>query len=153
MPQTRFFDTLDSDKQNAQKAEEWLRDIEVICHKLLNEGESKGTTLPIKVAIIDTGVDAKHPELSGKIGRDKPFRDIAEFRDGKGITNHTFPRGEDEAPHGTHVAALLNRIAPLALIYIARVGFGSGELEPDYVAAVCMSLAIFMDQKSDHFRQ
>jgi hypothetical protein len=141
-----FFDTSDGDRQNARRAEEWLRSIEATCHKLLNEGESKANTLPIKIAVIDTGIDSTHPDLHGKIGRGKTFKDIAEFRDGVGIPKLTFPRGEDEAPHGTHIAALLNRIAPLASIYIARVDFGSGELEPEYVAAVCIGLAILIDQ-------
>jgi hypothetical protein len=138
-----FFDTRDGNKSEAVEAEKWLKSLERCCHTLLNDGENrlnremKAATLPLKIAILDTGIDSKHPHFLKKIGAKRAFRGIAEFRDGGDSPTHTFPDGEDELPHGTHVAALLNRVAPTAWIYTARVGFGSDEMKPDCVAAVC----------------
>jgi hypothetical protein len=135
-----FFDTQDGDKGEAGKAEEWLESLERYCHTLLDKGEQRLTTgtKPLKIAILDTGIDSKHEHFRGKIGKSKTFRAISEFRVGSDQPAHTLPYGEDELPHGTHVAALLNRIAPTAWIYIARVGFGKDKMEPDCVAAVCI---------------
>jgi len=135
-----FFDTQDGDKGEAGKAEEWLKDLERRCHKLLNEGEQRlngDETIPLKIAILDTGIDSKHEHFRGKIGKNKPFRAIQEFCGGGIHPTNTFPHGKDELPHGTHVAALLNRVAPTAWIYIARVGFGLDAIKTDDVSAVC----------------
>lgn len=53
---------------------------------------------PIKVAVLDTGVDAKHPELTGKIGQ------WAEF-DVNGVRISSQPH--DSEKHGTHVCGTI----------------------------------------------
>lgn len=131
-----FFDTQDGSEGGAPEAEEWLSGIEKACHTLLNDGEKKARTKPIKIAVLDTGIDSKHPDIHGRIGKNKAFRDIVEFRDGSMNMQQTFPNGEDEVPHGTHVTALLHRVAPLAWIYAARVGFAPGEMSAASVATV-----------------
>jgi subtilisin family serine protease len=69
------------------------------------------------VAIIDTGVDATHPELDTRIV------DTADFDDTPGHG----PATVDEVGHGTHVASLACATADNA-IGIAGAGFGCGLL-------------------------
>ncbi|WP_051560081.1 S8 family peptidase [Marinobacterium jannaschii] len=45
----------------------------------------------VKVAVIDTGIDAQHPELAGRVGKQRDFTD----------------RGYSADPHGTAVAAII----------------------------------------------
>jgi subtilisin family serine protease len=74
--------------------------------KLRAEGK---TGQGVRVAVIDSGVDASHPEFNGAIKQQKWFR---------GGT----PLSEDD--HGTHVAGTIHMMAPDAEIYDYRV-FGA----------------------------
>ncbi|MFG1885585.1 S8 family serine peptidase [Micromonospora sp. NPDC049102] len=80
----------------------------------------------VKVAVLDTGVDATHPDLAGRIAEMRDFSDSGSARDGHG--------------HGTHVAAtiagsgaasggLRKGVAPGARLLVGKVlndaGFGS----------------------------
>jgi len=63
----------------------------------------------IKVAVLDTGVNLNHPELSGRIGRGYDFvnldgLDTTEFI---GDTMDYDAIAEDEVGHGTHVAGII----------------------------------------------
>ncbi len=56
------------------------------------------------VAVVDTGIDANHPDLKGNI-----------YRDAKGVYGFDFvknsPNPTDEHGHGTHVAGIIGAIA------------------------------------------
>jgi serine protease AprX len=80
----------------------------------------------VKVAVIDTGVDATHPDLTGRVMAAKSF-----------VDDNTL----DENGHGTHVAGIVAGngakskgkyvgVAPEALIFAAKVldGNGSGSM-------------------------
>lgn len=68
---------------------------------------------PVKIAVLDTGVDSKVPFIKGamKINRIKGLRSFV-----KGDEST-----EDGFGHGTHVTALLLNVAPDAQIYVAKV--------------------------------
>jgi len=58
--------------------------------KLVGADKSKYTGKGIRIAVLDTGLDLKHPDFSGRIGKTKSFIDKENVRDGNG--------------HGTHCA-------------------------------------------------
>ena len=84
-----------------------------------------GTGEGVSVAIVDSGVDASHPDLDGSIAS------LVEARfDGKRIV---FDRSEsgDSAGHGTACASLVLKVAPRAKIHSIKVlgagGMGDGQ--------------------------
>ncbi|MFI6920944.1 S8 family peptidase [Nonomuraea spiralis] len=76
----------------------------------------------VKVAVLDTGVDATHPDLAGRVKQTKVFTDEPSVQDGNG--------------HGTHVAATIaggdgrKGVAPGAELMVGKVlgDDGSGTL-------------------------
>lgn len=83
----------------------------------------------VRVAVLDTGVDASHEALRGRVVRSGAWR-----RDPHGtIVRSPLPRtaNNDPSGHGTGVAAIIAAMAPNALIEDVRVldadngGFGS----------------------------
>ncbi|KAF2196216.1 subtilisin-like protein, partial [Delitschia confertaspora ATCC 74209] len=71
----------------------------------------------IKVAILDTGIDATHPFVKKRWHRsdimDRGYRDF--------VSNVVNTTPEDQDGHGTHVAGIILRFAPNAELYIARI--------------------------------
>lgn len=70
---------------------------------------------PVRVAVLDSGVDMADPYLRGAARRIKKI---------KNWTDSDPDNWTDTYGHGTHVARLLIRVAPAADIYIARVSTG-----------------------------
>lgn len=91
----------------------------------------EGRLRPVKVAVLDTGIDASHPALQGRIVG----------ADGKRLKANNDPSG-----HGTAVASILAAIAPNAKIVDFRV------LDADnrgYGAAVVEGLAAAVESDAD----
>lgn len=73
---------------------------------------------PVEVAVLDSGVDATHPDLAGRIAKAV----VVEEKDGEanardvelGVNNDAFG-------HGTAVASIIARMAPNAKIFDVRV--------------------------------
>src|SRR3712207_7586257 len=65
----------------------------------------------VRVAVIDSGIDAEHPALKGKV------KDAVEaYREGGRVTFRP-SRSGDAAGHGTACAGIIARLAPGAPIY------------------------------------
>jgi subtilisin family serine protease len=92
----------------------------------------------VRIAILDTGIDIGHPSIIGAM-RSKPPRihkSMQSFVEDDGSI-------KDECGHGTHIAALLSRVAPQAEIYIAKVAQNQ-EIPPNHkIAKVSTSPASY----------
>ncbi|MCP2249207.1 S8 family peptidase [Lentzea aerocolonigenes] len=86
----------------------------------------------VTVAVVDTGIDANHPDLAGKITASENFSDEPDVVDRHG--------------HGTHVASIVagtgqgsegkyKGVAPGAKLVIAKVFNGAGEADTSQVLA------------------
>jgi len=82
----------------------------------------------IKVAVLDSGIDNKHPLFHGKVIRKQWFRG--------GIPLN-------EADHGTHVAGTIHSMAPEAEIYDYRVVGPQGKLSVNQSIATAILEAYF----------
>ena len=73
---------------------------------------------PVDVAILDSGIDATHPDLAGRVVEAFHFRP-----EGDGVARTEVPAGtnNDTFGHGTGVASIVARIAPQARLYDLRV--------------------------------
>jgi subtilisin family serine protease len=80
----------------------------------------------VRVAVIDSGVDAEHPALKGKV------KDAVEVYVQGGRINFRPSQSGDEAGHGTACAGIITSIAPDVELYSIKVlganASGSGEM-------------------------
>ena len=97
----------------------------------LAEGQAAAPNLGrgVKVAVIDTGVDVRHPALQGKLAPENEWRD---FVDGDALPLDELDLDSSNAGHGhgTGVAGIILQVAPKATILPLRVlkPDGSGDL-------------------------
>ncbi|MCA9837199.1 MAG: S8 family serine peptidase [Trueperaceae bacterium] len=99
----------------------------------LAEGQANAPKLGqgVTVAVIDTGIDLKHPAFAGKLAPREGWKDF--------VDNDVNPQEEagNAYGHGTAVAGLILQVAPNATILPIRVlsGDGVGDLD-DVIAAI-----------------
>jgi hypothetical protein len=115
-----------------RRSEKWLCDLEDKCHTLLDT--FTGDVPPVRVAILDTGVDTSIPEISAMVYPAEVIRDIVDFT---GDTpRETFPEGSDYDGNGSNTTSILARVAPKALIYVGRISRGLNNISSEAVAMV-----------------
>jgi subtilisin family serine protease len=87
------------------------------------EAHSFATGAGIVVAVLDTGIDATHPDLAGSIGPGWDFldEDADASEELPGLDADGDGLFDEAAGHGTHVAGLVHAVAPDAMILPARV--------------------------------
>lgn len=101
-------------------------------HPLI-ERDRKDRQKPVRIALLDTGVDIRHPQF-------KRTQEFNTFRGFRGFPNSLDPLS-DRNGHGTHGASVLLRTAPHAVLYIARIADDQGNIaaENDYESVVKVS--------------
>ena len=92
-------------------------------HKWIHKRENYLRDTPVKIAVLDTGVDSKHNFIKGAVNTNR-IKDRRSFIKGDKST-------EDGFGHGTHVAALLLEVAPDAQLYVAKVA-NNGDIPSDH---------------------
>lgn len=85
-----------------------------------------GTAHDIRVAILDSGIDAGHQEFTSCIFSRKSFLPVG----------HDFV---DSHGHGTHVAGLVHQVAPNAKLLIGRI-VEKDKFSQELAAKVCISI-------------
>ncbi|RMI26202.1 type VII secretion-associated serine protease mycosin, partial [Streptomyces triticirhizae] len=96
----------------------------------------------VTVAVVDSGVDATHPDLAGAVARGSEFAGVADERE---FTRTTPPPEQDCEGHGTAVAGLIAAgraesdriagVAPGATVYPVRIADGVERATPGTLAA------------------
>jgi subtilisin family serine protease len=110
--------------------DQWIRTVEEVVLPAVKK--NRKTDQPrVGIAILDTGVDATHPQIRAAL-------------DQKRIVARGFPGSldplHDDDGHGSYGASVLLQMAPDATIYVARI-FGKEEtFEPADVVKVGLNL-------------
>ena len=113
----------------------WFDDLDIevdstICQRL------KKTDVPVRVAIIDTGLDRSHPLIVPHLPRISECKSF--------LPNHEGT--EDEHGHGTYITHILLKTAPRAHVFVARAfqDGREGEIEQNAmgIAEVCHNITL-----------
>src|SRR5215471_4577021 len=82
------------------------------------EGLASNDLKPVEIAVLDTGIDATHPDLAGRITAAYRINET----DGRFLVVKQSPdQNSDGVGHGTGVASVIARLAPNARIVDIRV--------------------------------
>ena len=113
----------------AKWADQWFHDLDTAVYPVIDRNRKERQT-PVRIALLDTGVDSRHPTFQKALRLNK----IHAFR---GFPASLDPLS-DRNGHGTHGASVCMRAAPNAVLYIARIADDVGVIAPDnsYAAVV-----------------
>lgn len=97
-----------------------MRDVQdLINMEKLREALKTGEGEGVRVAVLDTGVEASHPDLHDSV---KSCHNVAVIGRGRMVAYDCQPtEGEDPVGHGTACAGIIHRIAPKAEIHSVSV--------------------------------
>jgi subtilisin family serine protease len=111
---------------SAGAADQWFEELRFVQEIV---GDHEDDQKPVRVAILDTGVDETHPLIEKAMGRilhkTTQVRQIAAMR---GFP-HSLKPGQDHHGHGTHCASVFIKTAPNAALYIGRVADDTGQID------------------------
>ncbi|THY54272.1 subtilisin-like protein [Aureobasidium pullulans] len=126
-----LYGLLDTQKSSASTidtgpAETWFTLFETRTKEVLQPGKNRRVLSvgneEVRIAILDTGVDASHEAIARQRTQ---LRDVRSFVQGSDET-------DDTHGHGTHGTALMLRLVPRARIYVGRITVNS-KPDPDAV--------------------
>ncbi|KAH6680524.1 hypothetical protein B0J14DRAFT_683838 [Halenospora varia] len=108
-------------KKSHNKRHEWLECMDAFSDFIENVDESLSLPEPIKVALIDDGVDASVSTLGNRIMGGKSHHKL------RGATELISPYYTSTSGHGTVMASLICRLCPKALLYVVKIDKVLGE--------------------------
>ncbi|KAM0244372.1 hypothetical protein ACHAP5_006279 [Fusarium lateritium] len=129
-------ETSASTSENSEYFENYLKTLERTWYNEIQwsprddiEDPRRNWTGPVKIAILDTGIDLDHPDFNQRAKRRskvaaKQLPENTQKERIMGCKNFTDgPEDDvtDDVGHGTHIAGLIMAIAPRAELYIAKV--------------------------------
>jgi hypothetical protein len=118
----------------AKWADRWFDILNSTVYQVTDENR-KENQKRVRVAILDTGVDATHPVIHAA---QKQRRIVDCFPSSRAPDRSSDDPLCDTQGHGTHGASVLLRTAPNANLYIARVTDQDGNLIYDEIPKVCL---------------
>lgn len=101
----------------------WLRDLKRLSEQVERKRRSHEVTTPVRVAILDTGLDRSFPTLQTRSGLVECIEEEVDF------VNPDAPTMTDSFGHGMFMARLIMECAPGAQILVARVAENTNKLE------------------------
>lgn len=122
-------------QEDREQSDIWLESYANFCEHLAKYSKATSTTNPVKIAIIDSGIDVNNSFIAQRwppLGRTKEELDEmgenAKVALRKKLIDKRYkdfldrPSGpEDKDGHGTHIAGLILRYAPNAHLHVARI--------------------------------
>jgi hypothetical protein len=123
-------------------SELWLRDLKMISQQVERKRRECRVTAPVRVAILDTGLDRNFPTFKTKSGLEKTIIDEMDF------TTNTGSNMTDTFGHGTFMARLIMECAPGIEIMVARVAMNTNELKKSEENIEKVSLMLLPGSKS-----
>lgn len=120
-------------RSRARWADKWMSDLNSKVHtnKRQRFVRDKDSPPPVKIAVLDTGIDLEHSYIKGCKYANR-IKKLKSFVPGD-------EKIDDGCGHGTHVAALLLKVAPECQIYVAKVASGSTIPTDHKIAEVSLS--------------
>ncbi len=107
----------------------WRQRFKDVYKKFIEEcPQQQGSLSPLKIAVLDTGIDMTHPDI---VAREEQIKSKYNWTDGK--RKHAV---QDNNGHGTFVTGLLLDYAPDAELYVAKIAEDSAPSPPGLVAKV-----------------
>ena len=134
------------DKSARAQAAKWMNAYGSFCNKLATNSRTQSGNFPVKVAIIDTGIDATNAFVDSRWlcqGRSKERWVRMSEQDKtawqtkrmtkcyKDFLDSPSDLPSDEDGHGTHISGLILRYAPNAHLYVARVARTQSSCQSD----------------------
>jgi subtilisin family serine protease len=143
---TRFHAWPDGDHDGAAPAD--LADQAFYEYLALEQAHQDSTGTGVVVAVLDTGLDASHPFLAGRVaaGYDLLDDDTDPTDEGNGVDDDGDGLIDEAFGHGTFVAGLVLQVAPDATILPIRVLDADGRSD---VAAVAEGIDLAIELGAD----
>lgn len=114
-------------KCSRNEYQRWKRNYEGVYNKYVSV--QPGSKKPVKIAVLDTGLDLSHPDI---VAREESIKERYNWMDSRNIDNV-----QDSSGHGTHTTGLLLDYAPDAELYVAKIA-ESDPSDPRTIAAVSL---------------